>query len=59
MLPVEPGGTGQPPSSPKLDSKLVDALVERGERVGEALAAGVVEVGGQLDAGQPFARVAR
>ena len=25
MLPVAPAGTGQPPSSPKLDSKLVDA----------------------------------
>ena len=56
MLPVEPGGTGQPPSSPKLDSKLVDALVQRGERVGQALAARVVEVGGQLDAAEALVR---
>ena len=49
MLPVAPGGTGQPPSSPKLDSNELDAGLERGEHVGQALAAGVVEVRGELD----------
>ena len=33
----------------------VDPLLQGGEDVGEALAAGVVEVGGQLDPGQPLA----
>ena len=37
----------------------VDALLERGQHVGEALAAGVVEVGGQLDAAEALARAAR
>ena len=35
----------------------VDAGLERGEHVREPLAAGVVEVGGQLDARQALARV--
>ena len=48
MLPVAPAGTGQPPSSPKLDSKLSDAGLERREHVREALPARVVEVRGQL-----------
>ena len=56
MLPVEPGGTGQPPSSPNARLERVDPLLERGEHVGEALAAGVVEVGGELDPGEPLAR---
>ena len=34
----------------------VDALLQRGQHVGEALAAGVVEVGGQLDPAEPLAR---
>ena len=49
-LPVAPGGTGQPPSSPKLDSNESHAGLERGEHVGEPLPARVVEVRGQLDA---------
>ena len=52
MLPVEPGGTGQPPSSPKELSKESIPCPERGEHVGEPLAAGVVEVGGQLHAAE-------
>ena len=48
MLPVAPAGTGQPPSSPKLDSKLAHAGVERGEHVRQTLPARVVEVRGQL-----------
>ena len=49
MLPVAPAGTGQPPSSPKVDSKESMPDLERGEHVGQALAAGVVEVRGELD----------
>ena len=49
MLPVAPCGTGQPPSSPKLDSKRAHAGVERREHVRQTLAARVVEVRGQLD----------
>ena len=52
-----PGCSGQPPSSPKADSNELDALLERGEHVGQALAAGVVEVGRELDAARA-ARVA-
>ena len=48
MLPVAPGGTGQPPSSPKLDSKLSHPGLERREHVREPLPARVVEVRGQL-----------
>ena len=60
MLPVAPAGTGQPPSSPKLDSKLVHAGLQRREHVGEALPARVVEVRGQLDASpSALARAAR
>ena len=50
MLPVAPAGTGQPPSSPKLDSKLSTPASQRGEHVGQALPARVVEVRGQLHA---------
>ena len=50
MLPVAPAGTGQPPSSPKLDSNDSHAGLERGQHVREALPARVVEVRGQLDA---------
>ena len=52
MLPVAPGGTGQPPSSPKLDSNELQPASQRGEHVREPLAAGVVEVRGQLDPGE-------
>ena len=51
---MEPAGTGQPPSSPKLDSKLVQPARERGVCVGQSLPAGVVEVRGDLDPGQPL-----
>ena len=47
-----PAGTGQPPSSPKIDSKLAHAGLERREHVRQALAARVVEVRGELDAGR-------
>ena len=50
MLPVAPGGTGQPPSSPNEDSKLSTPGLQRGEHVREPLAARVVEMRGQLDA---------
>ena len=56
MLPVEPGGTGQPPSSPNGGLERRDALLQGGEHVGEALAAGVVEVGGELDLAEPVPR---
>ena len=56
MLPVAPAGTGQPPSSPKLDSNELHARLERRVDVGQPLAARVVEVGGQLDVGQPVER---
>ena len=52
MLPVAPAGTGQPPSSPKLDSKLSTPGLERRQHVREPLTARVVEVRGQLDARQ-------
>ena len=59
MLPVAPAGTGQPPSSPKLDSKLVHAGLQRGEHVREPLPARVVEVRGQLDASPSRSRAQR
>ena len=49
MLPVAPFGTGQPPSSPKLDSNERTPGLERREHVRQPLAARVVEVRGQLD----------
>ena len=49
MLPVAPGGTGQPPSSPMLDSNESQPACSAGQHVGQALAARVVEVRGQLD----------
>ena len=55
MLPVAPGGTGQPPSSPNEDSKLIDPALERGEHVGQPLTPRVVEVRRELDAGQLLA----
>ena len=51
-LPVAPGGTGQPPSSPKLDSNESMPGLERRVHVGQPLAARVVEVRGQLDVRQ-------
>ena len=48
-LPVAPAGTGQPPSSPKLDSKESTPASQRRQHVGQRLAAGVVEVGGAFD----------
>ena len=51
-LPVAPAGTGQPPSSPNEDSNERTPASSADERVGQSLAAGVVEVGGQLHARQ-------
>ncbi len=52
MLPVEPSmGTGQPPSSPKLDSKLVTPASSAASTVASP-GSRVVEVGGQLGARQ-------
>ena len=56
MFPVEPGGTGQPPSSPKRALERFDSLLEGGEHVRQALAACVVEVGRELGAGEALPR---
>ena len=48
MFPVAPAGTGQPPSSPKLDSKLSTPASSAASTLARPCPARVVEVGGQL-----------
>ena len=57
MLPVEPGRDRAAAELAEARLEALDALVERGQRVRQALAAGVVEVGGELDASEALERV--
>ena len=56
MLPVAPAGTGQPAELAEARLEALDARLERRQHVRQPLTAGVVEVRGQLDAGQPLER---
>ena len=49
MLPVAPGGTGQPPSSPTLDSNDAQPACSAASTFARPCAARVVEVRGELD----------
>ena len=54
MFPVDPGGDG---AAAQLAEGALEGLhpgLERGQHVRQALAAGVVEVGGELDPGKPL-----
>ena len=55
MFPVAPGVSGLPPELAERRLERVDPLLERGQHVGQPLAARVVEVGRQLDAVEPLA----
>ena len=59
MLPVAPAGTGQPPSSPKLDSKDSTPDSSAASTFASPWPAGVVEVRCQLDTGELRAGRAR